>query len=160
MIVLGAGMGFVFQVYLVAMQNSISPKQMGIATATTQFFRSMGATFGVAVFGTILINRFLSELMTRLGPIARNLKPSEILNAPVTARIPPAIANDVKQSLAISLHEVFVAGIVVVAIAAAISFLLKEMPLRTTSNMSDALSSELGQAGEGAPEVAEPAVGR
>src|SRR5205823_10950559 len=44
MVILGLGMGMVFQIYLVAMQNSIRPQNMGSATATVQFFRSMGAT--------------------------------------------------------------------------------------------------------------------
>src|SRR5438105_3565744 len=143
MIVLGMGMGLVFQVYLVAMQNSIDPRQMGIATATTQFFRSMGATFGVAAFGTVLINRFVNELTARLGPLAGHLKPSEILNAPVTRHIPPVVAGDVRQSLAVALHSVFVAGTFVVMLAVLVSFLLKEKPLRTTSNMATALSSEV-----------------
>jgi EmrB/QacA subfamily drug resistance transporter len=155
MIMLGLGMGFVFQVYLVAMQNSIEPRRMGIATATTQFFRSMGATFGVAAFGTVLFNRFQGELTTRLGPLAGRLDLKTIINAPA-GRIPHAIAVDVKQGLAVSLHSVFVGGIFVVAIAVAVSFLLKEIPLRTMSNVAAALSSEVGPAGEeGAQEAAE-----
>jgi hypothetical protein len=146
----------VFQVYLVAMQNAIEPKLMGIATATTQFFRSMGATFGVAAFGTVLFNR----LETELGPFARGLDLQTIVNAPVN-RIPPALARHLQLGLAVSLHTVFVGCIFVGALAVAASFLLKEIPLRTTSNVAAALSSEMGQGDEaGDQEVAETAVGR
>jgi MFS family permease len=155
MIVIGAGMGLVFQVYLVAMQNSIDARQMGIATATTQFFRSMGATFGVAAFGAVLFNRFQSELTQRLGPLAHRLDLRTLINAPTTRRIPAAIARDIGSGLAVSLHSVFVGCLVVGVIAAVASFLLKEKPLRTTSNVSAALSSEVGPvAEEGAQEAA------
>jgi len=154
-------MGLVFQVYLVAMQNSIDPRQMGIATATTQFFRSMGATFGVAAFGAVLFNRFQSELLTRLGPIARRFDLHALLNAPATRHLPPVVAHDFREGLSVSLHSVFIGCMVVGAVAAAVSFLLKEKPLRTTSNMAAALSAEVGPVGEeGAQAVAESAAGR
>ncbi|MFN2544127.1 MAG: MDR family MFS transporter [Actinomycetota bacterium] len=156
MIVIGLGMGMVFQVYLVAMQNSIEPSQMGIATATTQFFRSMGATFGVAVFGTVLFNR----LQTEIGSLVHGVDFQTLINAPV-GRIPPALAHKLPIGLSVSLHTVFIGCLVVGVIAAAISFLLKEVPLRTTSNVAAALSSELGQGdAEGDQAVAETAVRR
>src|SRR5207247_6416095 len=106
MVVLGLGMGMVFQIYLVAMQNSIQPKDMGSATATVQFFRSMGATFGVAAFGTIFLTRLTSDLVTRVGPAAaRHL--IAVVNTPGHVNVPPAAANVLRTSLSSSLHDVF-----------------------------------------------------
>jgi MFS family permease len=154
MIVIGMGMGFVFQVYLVAMQNSVRAEQMGIATATVQFFRSIGATFGVAAFGTVLFNNLRGELASRIGSAANGLDFESIVNSP--RRLPPALAHDLKFGLAASLHSVFIDAFVVVLIAGLLSLLLKEIPLRTTSNVSAALSSEIGPVAEdGAQEAAE-----
>ena len=156
MVVLGLGMGMVFQIYLVAMQNSISPKDMGSATASVQFFRSMGATFGVAAFGTVFFTRLTSQLVHRIGPAVKRLDVNAIVNTPGGARhLPPAIANDLRLSLATALHDVFLGTMWVVALALVCSFLLKEKPLRTTSNLSAALSAEIGPVAEdGAQEAA------
>jgi EmrB/QacA subfamily drug resistance transporter len=149
MVVLGLGMGMVFQIYLVAMQNSIQPKDMGSATATVQFFRSMGATFGVAAFGTIFFTRLTSQLMERIGPAVQHLDLNRLVNSPAgSTHVPPAIANDLRLSLSSALHDVFVGTMFVAVIALVFAFLLKEKPLRTTSNVSAALSSEVGPVAE------------
>ena len=159
MVIIGMGMGFVFQVYLVAMQNSVRADQMGISTATVQFFRSIGATFGVAAFGTLLFARLGSELAHRLGPAARHVDVQAIVNAP--GRLPPAIGHDLRLSLATSLHVVFVATLGVAVVASLFSLILKERPLRTTSNVAAALASEVGPvAEEGAQQAAGATAGR
>jgi EmrB/QacA subfamily drug resistance transporter len=155
MVVLGLGMGFVFQIYIVAMQNSIRPSEMGSATATVQFFRSMGATFGVAGFGTVFLTRFTAQLAHRLGPAARTINATALLNGVGPAHVSAAVRNDFTQSLTASLHSVFIGTMVVGVLAGLCSLLLKEKPLRTVSNVSAALSSEMGPvAAEGAQEAA------
>jgi EmrB/QacA subfamily drug resistance transporter len=155
MVVLGLGMGMVFQIYIVAMQNSIRPQDMGSATATVQFFRSMGATFGVAAFGTIFLTRLTSNLVGRVGPAAAQHLIA-IVNTPGNVNVPPAAENVLRQSLSSSLHDVFVGTMFVSIVALVFAFLLKEKPLRTTSNVSAALSSEMGPVSEdGAQEAAE-----
>jgi len=75
--------------------------------------------------------------------------------------LPPAIAHDLRLSLATSLHSVFIAALVVVIVAGLFSLVLKEMPLRTVSNVSEALSSEVGPVAEtGAQKAAEATRGR
>ena len=58
MIAAGLGMGLLLPAYTVAVQNSAPPKHMGIATATSTFFRSIGSTVGVAIFGSILLTHY------------------------------------------------------------------------------------------------------
>jgi ABC-type siderophore export system fused ATPase/permease subunit len=58
MIAAGLGMGLLLPAYTVAVQNSAPPKHMGIATATATFFRSIGSTVGVAIFGNILLTHY------------------------------------------------------------------------------------------------------
>ena len=51
MFVVGVGLGFTMQVLVLAAQNSVEAKDIGVATSTTTFFRSLGGAFGVSVFG-------------------------------------------------------------------------------------------------------------
>jgi EmrB/QacA subfamily drug resistance transporter len=105
MVVIGFGIGQMMQTYTLAVQNDARREDMGVATATTQFSRSIGGTFGVAVLGTILQQRLHVE---------RALHP-----------------DDARLALANSLHTVFMAAVPLAAIALLLAFLLKEKPLRT-----------------------------
>jgi hypothetical protein len=58
MVIVGLGLGMVLQVLVLTLQNAVDPADLGIATGTAAFFRAIGASFGVAVFGTV----FASEL--------------------------------------------------------------------------------------------------
>jgi EmrB/QacA subfamily drug resistance transporter len=117
MVVIGLGIGQMMQTYTLAVQNDARREEMGVATATTQFSRSIGGTLGVAAFGTILIRRLETE--TALHPTAHHL------------------------ALAHALHSVFVAAIPLGAVALVLAFLLKEKPLRTESFVQ-ASAAELG----------------
>ena len=69
LVVLGLGMGMTFQPYVIATQNAVEPANLGIATASVQFFRSMGGSVAVAALGALLANRLAVELTaaTRRG---------------------------------------------------------------------------------------------
>jgi EmrB/QacA subfamily drug resistance transporter len=147
MVVVGLGMGFMFQTYLVAMQNDVNPREMGIATATAQFSRSIGATFGVAAFGTVLFRRLSSEISERLGPLAAHVDPQRLVSGTTSAPLPPELAGPVRDSLAASLHTVFLGALCVGILALVVSFFLKEIPLRTVAHVNVA-APELGQTPE------------
>jgi MFS family permease len=66
MIVVGIGIGLVMQVVILATQNAVDRRDLGIATGTVSFFRSVGGSFGVAIFGAIFTNRLAGELARRL----------------------------------------------------------------------------------------------
>jgi EmrB/QacA subfamily drug resistance transporter len=155
MVIIGLGMGPTFQTYLIAMQNSVERSDLGVATATQQFFRSIGATFGVAAFGTILNSRLSAELAARLGSGAPTVDPQALLNGGGGTAIPPQAAFQVREALAASLQTVFLVGTVVMMVALIAAFLLKEVPLRTTSHVEAGpeLATELGQAPEEGAEV-------
>jgi hypothetical protein len=123
---------------------------MGIATATAQFFRSIGATFGVAAFGTVLFRRLTSELAQRLGPLAAHVDPQRLVSGTSSAPLPPALAEPVRDSLAISLHAVFLGALGIGVLALVVSFFLKEQPLKTVAhvNVGAELGAEVGHAPE------------
>src|SRR5439155_12869666 len=73
MAILGAGLGMIIQVMVLAVQNSVPHSDLGTATATETFTRSMGGAFGVAAFGAILSNRLAANLAHSLPGAGRGL---------------------------------------------------------------------------------------
>src|SRR5215204_2985606 len=70
MVVVGLGLGAVLQTYTLVVQNATSREDLGIATSTTQLSRSLGATLGTAIFGTIMTNGIKTEIPKHLPPQA------------------------------------------------------------------------------------------
>ena len=69
MLVLGLGIGMVLPVLVIAVQNAVDYKDLGMATSGTTFFRSIGASFGVAIFGAIFSNTLVGDIRRALGPV-------------------------------------------------------------------------------------------
>ena len=139
MLVIGSGMGLIVQTYILAIQNAVERSELGAATAANIFFRSIGAVFAVAAFGTILTQRLSTELSLHLGAAAARIDPERLLQSPTAARqLPPEVVAGVRDSLADALHTVFVVCIPIVALALLCSLLLKELPLRTTRHVDAA----------------------
>jgi EmrB/QacA subfamily drug resistance transporter len=129
--IVGAGLGLVMQVLVLAVQNAVDYRDMGVATSSSQFFRSMGGTVGTAVFGTILANQLSQNLADRLPPGAAPAGGGDLAKSPERiALLPPALRADVVASFVDALHTVFVVAVPVVAVAFVLSFFIKELPLR------------------------------
>src|SRR5207247_61577 len=126
MLVIGLGMGLMYQTYVLAVQNAVEPREMGVATASVHFFRSIGGTFAVAAFGSILTTRLRSELTQHLGGAARSVNPQRLLQSPATAHhLPAGLVHGVRLSLAHSLHDVFLVCLPLAGAALVASLLLK-----------------------------------
>jgi EmrB/QacA subfamily drug resistance transporter len=132
MLTLGVGIGLVMQVIVLAMQNSVDPRDMGVATSSATFFRSLGGTFGTALFGTILANRLSSELAQRLPAAAlHGVNTSQLTGSPqVIAALPSAVRGPVISSFVAALSTVFESAVPVVLIAFALTWFLQEIKLR------------------------------
>jgi EmrB/QacA subfamily drug resistance transporter len=132
MATLGIGIGLVMQVIVLAMQNSVDPRDMGVATSSAAFFRSMGGTFGAAIFGTVLANRLISELASRLPASAlHGVDPAQLTGSPqVIAALPAAVRGPVVLSFVESLSTVFLTAVPVVLVAFVLTWFLKEIELR------------------------------
>jgi hypothetical protein len=124
------------QVIVLAMQNSVDPQDMGVATSSATFFRSLGGTFGTALFGTVLANRLASELAQRLPPAAlQGIDPSKLTGSPqVIAALPHAVREPVVSSFVSALSTVFVSAVPIVLIAFALTWFLREIKLRERDN--------------------------
>ena len=149
MVVLGLGIGCVMQVLVVAVQNAVPQSQLGTATSSSTFFRSIGGSFGVAVFGAIFNNRLAANLPKYLPPAAlRAVHGSNVSASPAQLdALPPAIHHGYVLAFNDSLHVVFLIGAPVALLAFALTWLLKELPLRDRAYLA---------AGREAPAGAEP----
>ncbi len=140
MIVLGVGLGSFMQVTTLAVQNSVDRSQMGTATASTTFFRSLGSSLGGAIFGTVLISRLNHHLAQDLPASAAGSSQlsSSSISANGTAAIqhlPAALQHDILTAFASSFHDMFLIGIPFAAAAFAVALFLREAPLRASHSL-------------------------
>jgi len=152
MLVVGIGIGLVMQVLVLVVQNDVRPKDIGVATSTATFFRSVGGAFGVAVFGTIFATRLADQLARFPHSVVARLGSGVHLNPAQAKRLPPEVHADFLRAFATSLHGVFLWGMLIAVIPFALSWFLKEVPLRTTVQRSAELSVEEAAAGGTPPE--------
>jgi EmrB/QacA subfamily drug resistance transporter len=130
MVVVGVGVGSFLQVTTLAVQNAVDPADIGTATATTTFFRSMGSSFGASIFGTILVNRLAFHVRELLPGAPGGVNTSAASSAAL-AMLPPPVRNLVLEAFARSFHDVFLAGIPFAAAALVVALFLRETPLRS-----------------------------
>jgi EmrB/QacA subfamily drug resistance transporter len=125
MAALGAGLGPMGPAVTVAVQNAIDVRDMGAATSLTSFFRSMGASFGVALLGAIL----LAGLTDSTG----TLRSSSLLHGgpAMIAALPDAVRRGVIESFTHSYRYLYLVGAAICALACLFSILLRELPLRS-----------------------------
>ncbi len=139
MLVLGAGIGASIQVLVIAVQNAVQYADLGTATAGVTFFRSIGGSFGTAVFGAIFANVLPHNLARELRGLSL---PSGVTAASgaspaVLDRLPAPVHSAFVHAYASSLHTVFLAAVPVGALAFLLSWTLQEVPLRTTTRAPD-----------------------
>jgi EmrB/QacA subfamily drug resistance transporter len=132
MLVVGVGIGLVMQVLVLVVQNDVRPQEIGVATSTATFFRSVGGSFGVAIFGTIFATRLAHQLAHLPRSVTAQLGSGVHLNPAQARHLPPAVHADFLQAFAHALHGVFLWGMAITAVPFVLSWLLKEVPLRTT----------------------------
>jgi len=165
MVIMGLGLGLTMQTLVISVQNALPPRDMGIATSSVTFFRSMGATFGVAtalaiLFGSVVGNIKDRAVEAHLPPavIARFSELSGLNDTSVIATLPTAIQNVILQGFADSMHSVFVAVGVLLIPAFVLTFFIKEVPLRATGGLAAAkAAAEDADRRELSPERAEAA---
>ncbi|MCX5225965.1 MFS transporter [Streptomyces sp. NBC_00233] len=150
--VFGAGLGLVMQVLVLVVQNAVPYADLGVATSGATFFRSIGASFGVAVFGTIFTTRLTRSLddvfaaATASGQdLPPGIGPEQVAADPRTvAELPAGLRPDVLHAYAMSITDVFLYAAPVVLVAFVVAWFLKEDKLRgsvTAPDTSQTLAS-------------------
>ena len=130
MVILGLGLGLVMQVLVLAAQNSVDHRLLGVATSGATMFRGIGGSIGVAAFGAIFANRLRSELAARF-PAGVHI-PAQA-NPEVVKHLPAAVHTPYIEAFAAALQPVFLSATGIIFIAFLLTWLLREQPLRTTS---------------------------
>lgn len=145
-LVFGLGLGLVMQVLVLAVQNAVGYEDLGSATSGATFFRSIGASFGVSLFGTIFANRLADKLASAFAgkPLPAGVDAAQFQGDPTAVgRLPAAVKGPVLHAYSSSITTVFLWAVPVVLVGFVLAWLLKEQPLRGTVTVPDA-SETLG----------------
>jgi hypothetical protein len=153
-IITGIGLGITMPLYTIAVQNAVPYNILGVATSSTAFFRSIGSAVGLAVFGSVMNNRFALELTNKLPDAVKALIPvgqldtlaknpqalmspeaqaqlQVILNhADPSGRLFQQILQALREALSSALSQVFLFALFAVVIAFLVNLFIKEIPLR------------------------------
>jgi MFS family permease len=157
MAVVGVGIGLVMQVLVLVVQNDARPDQIGVATSTATFFRSVGGSFGVAIFGAIFASRLADQIRELPANVAGRLTGGVHLTPEQAKSLPATVHEDFLQAFAHALHGVFLFGMVLAIVPFVLALFLKEVPLRTTVGRAQELATEEAAAGAtGAEAIIEP----
>jgi EmrB/QacA subfamily drug resistance transporter len=155
-VMVGAGLGLSMQTIVIALQNSVEFKDMGVATSSNTFFRSLGSVFGTAIFGSILTNRVVHYMSSGFGDLAKT-NPSALEgfdtsklaaltnNTAVLKTFPPVIKQTALEAFVNSFHIVFYAAAPITLLGLALAFMLRETPLRTTQDYAAAREDAAGE---------------
>jgi EmrB/QacA subfamily drug resistance transporter len=145
MLLLGLGMGLVMQVLVIAVQNAVDYRDLGVATSGNTLFRSVGGSVGTAVLGAIFAARLGVEVASRMPGQAFGAHGGASLQAMM--QLPPAARASYVAAFAASIDVVFLVATVIAAVGFAMSWLLPERPLRqTVAATSDAVGRDMGGA--------------
>ena len=129
MLVLGLGMGLVMQVLVIAVQNAVDYRDLGVATSGNTLFRAIGGSVGTAILGTIFAARLGAELR-RLLPDAGGT--AEGLSLHAIAALPPEQRAVYAEAFTSATAEIFLVASGVAIVGFMVSWLLPESPLRET----------------------------
>jgi len=148
MFVLGTGIGLCMQVLTIAVQNTVDYADLGTSTSGVTFFRTLGSSFGTAVFGTIYANTLKPNLTEGVATAARLTggDPVAIAQAAQSPQglhaLPPEQAAPIVDAYADTLHTVFLWTVPVALIGFVVSLFLKQVKLRDSAR---ATSTDMGE---------------
>ncbi|MCZ2816788.1 MDR family MFS transporter [Modestobacter sp. VKM Ac-2984] len=147
MTLMGLGLGFNFQPVILAVQNAVSPREIGVATSSVTFFRQMGGTLGTAVFLSVLFTRLPTDIGSAVSEAAAAdpaLAPqlqaaagnaADLSDTSFIQELPSAVALPFKTGFADSIDMVFLIAAGVVALGFFVLLFLPQLALRTQSGI-------------------------
>jgi len=144
LLVLGLGIGNVMQVLIIAVQNSVNPKDVGVATSGSTFFRSVGGTIGTALFGAVMTARLTSELTSNLPAGSGSESQISGITSAMSniAALPDTIRPIVLESFTSSLSTVFLCAVPILIVAFVFALFLKDVKLRGANSDHPAVMGE------------------
>jgi EmrB/QacA subfamily drug resistance transporter len=145
MAVLGIGVGLCMQVLVIITQNSVAMSDMGVATSSTQFFRSLGGTFGTAIFGAVLSSRLSHYLAESLpgGLASAGGDSTSLLSSPAQInKLPPAIHDRLVDSFVRALGDVFLTAVPVLLVGFVLACFVHETRLKTAADRTPVIAGQ------------------
>jgi hypothetical protein len=165
-VLVGFGLGLTLPLYTIAIQNAVSYDVLGAATSAVPFFRSMGGAVGLAIFGSVMTNRFASDFAAKLPDTIKAVIPPQMLSS-VTHSAQALLSFQVqdqlkalfsqfgeqgatfyeqtlhvlREALNSGLKEIFIIALIVTIIAFVINLFLKELPLRKHHVLTESLKN-------------------
>ncbi|MCG5213741.1 MDR family MFS transporter [Streptosporangium sp. KLBMP 9127] len=129
--VLGLGMGFLMQTTMLIAQNSVEQRDLGVASSASTFFRSIGGSFGVSLFGAVFNSRLVADLTEKLGPQGAKLADAGGQLSPAAlGQLPAPVRSGFLESLASAISGVFWWAVLFAVVVPLLAAFLKEIPLR------------------------------
>ena len=129
-VVLGLGMGFLMQMVSLIAQNSVTQKDMGVASSARMFFQQIGGSLGVAAFGAIFARRLTESLAAAAGSGVHISASGGSLDPATVNSLPAAVKHDVFFAIAHAVQAVFVWALPASVLIFLLALLVKEVPLR------------------------------
>ena len=164
---LGFSLGLVIQVLVIAVQNTVSYADLGAATSGATFFRTIGGSFGVSVFGAIFANQLAAQLRGVFadpkfaGKIPPGFSPAAVQGkSSVLKALPADLRQAILHAYSLALHPVFLTAVPIAVVAFILAWFLREVPLRTAAGepapaaetlRGSASAADLGEAMGAAP---------
>jgi EmrB/QacA subfamily drug resistance transporter len=150
LVVLGAGIGLSMQVLVLIVQNTSNFEDLGVATSGVTFFRTIGSSFGAAIFGSL----FSNFLKTRMGAAlaASGVSPEAVSSPGALHRQPHNVAAPIVAAYSQSLSEVFLWAAPVALVGFVLALFLREVPLRDIHNSAVDLGDGFGMPSTDTPE--------
>jgi EmrB/QacA subfamily drug resistance transporter len=166
-ILVGFGLGVTLPLYTIAVQNAVSYNVLGAATSAVPFFRSMGGAVGLAIFGSVMTNRFASNFAAKLPETIKAIIPPQMLSSVTNsaqALLNFQIQDQLKalfsqfgqqgvvfyeqtlqvlrEALNSGLREIFVIALIVTILVFIINLFIKEVPLRKQHVLTEPLKND------------------
>ncbi|GGQ78057.1 MFS transporter [Couchioplanes caeruleus subsp. azureus] len=136
MVLMGLGLGGNMQPMITAVQNAVSPREIGVATSSVTFFRSMGGTLGTAVFLSVLFNVLptkIREAYTEAGVPAPQGGGADLSDTSFVSKLPEALAHPFKVGFSDGIQIVYLLALAVMVVGLVVVFFLPEIALSQRS---------------------------
>ena len=160
---LGFSLGLIIQVLVIAVQNTVKYADLGAATSGVTFFRTIGGSFGVSVFGAIFANQLARQLSAALAgkTLPKGFSVASVQsNSSMLKALPAELREAILHAYSLALQPVFLTAVPVAGVAFILAWFLREVPLRTAAGApapaaetlrSSASAADLGEGLGGAP---------
>ncbi|MFE9996213.1 MFS transporter [Streptomyces avermitilis] len=164
MAVMGLGIGMMMQNLVLSTQNQVAPEDLGSASSTVTFFRSLGGAIGVSALGAVMANRitdYVKDGLTDLGPkyAAAAAGSSSSSSIPDMDKLPAPLRTVMESAYGHGIADVFLIASCLALLAFVVTLFIKEVPLRTSGGLAQAAQANAEAATPtgvtGTPEVAE-----